>query len=180
MDVRPATPADRSAIRAVHKAAFGRAHEADIAEALREAGDERISLVASEGDVLVGHVVLSEGRLGDAPVLCLGPIGVVPDRRHSGIGAALMRAALAEAAGSDAGLVVLVGHPAYYPRFGFERARLLGLESEWDVDEPWMALRLPRYDPALRGLVLFPAAFGRRRSSWATRVFSAWRGRARV
>jgi putative acetyltransferase len=160
MDIRPATGDDRPAIRAVHEAAFGRSLEADIAEALRDTGDERITLVACDAGAIVGHVVLSAGRLGDAPVLCLGPIGVLPDRQRDGVGAALMRAAIAEAAGTDAGLVVLVGHPSYYPRFGFERAGPLGLESKWDLDEPWMALRLPHYDPALRGLVQFPAAFG--------------------
>jgi len=160
MDIRHATGDDRSAIRAVHEAAFGRSLEADIAEELREAGDERVSLVACDADAIVGHIVLSAGRLGDAPVLCLGPIGVVPDRQREGIGAALMRAAIAEAAGSGAGLIVLVGHPLYYPHFGFERAGPLGLASKWDLDEPWMALRLPLYDPELRGLVQFPAAFG--------------------
>ena len=55
---------------------------------------------------------------------------------------------------------IVVGHPAYYPRFGFEPARALGLECTWDLDEPWMALRLPRYDPGLRGLVSYPPAFG--------------------
>ena len=116
--------------------------------------------MASEGEVIVGHIVLSEGRLDDAPVLCLGPIGVLPAHQGNGAGSALMRAALAAAAGTDAGLVVLVGHPGYYPRFGFEPARALGLECKWAMDEPWMALRLPRYDPARRGLVSYPPAFG--------------------
>ena len=70
-----------------------------------------------------------------------------------------MQAALAEAAGSDAGLVVLLGHPSYYPRFGFEPAQPLGLECQWTAGPAWMALRLPRYDASLRGSVRFPAAF---------------------
>ena len=160
MEIRPATDDDQPAIRAVHDAAFEGTLEGDIAAALRASGEERISLVASDGEVIVGHIVLSEGRLGDAPVLCLGPIGVLPARQGGGTGSALMRAALAEAAESDAGLVVLVGHPGYYPRFGFEPARPLGLECKWGFDEPWMALRLPRYDPGQRGLVSFPPAFG--------------------
>jgi len=160
MIVRTATEADRPAIAAVHEAAFGRPHEALIAEALHETGDERISMVAIERDAIVGHVVLSEGRVGDEPVLCLGPIGVLPECKLQGVGSALMRAAIAEAGGSGAGVVVLVGHPAYYPRFGFEPARPMGLEAPWDVDEPWMALRLPLYHPGLRGLVRFPEAFG--------------------
>ena len=158
--VRRATDADRAAIRAVHEAAFGRALEAGIAEALHDAGDERISLVATGDGEVVGHVVLSEGRAGEAPVLCLGPIGVVPDRQGSGAGAALMRAAVAEAGRTDAGLVVLVGHPDYYPRFGFEPAAPLGLRCKWTVGEAWMALRLPNHDPAVRGHVEFPTAFG--------------------
>ena len=100
--------------------------------------------------------MLSEGRLEGASVLCLGPIGVLPDRQRGGTGAALMRAAIAAATEADAGLVVLVGHPWYYPRFGFEPAASLGLECKWMADDPWMALRLPRYDPALRGRVEFP------------------------
>ena len=160
MEVRPATEDDQPAIRALHDAAFEGTLEGDIAAALRASGEERISLVAADGGAVVGHVVLSAGRLGDAEVLCLGPIGVLPAHQGRGTGSTLMRAALAEAAESSAGLVVLVGHPGYYPRFGFEPARRLGLECKWDLDEPWMALRLPRYDPALRGLVSFPAAFG--------------------
>jgi len=160
VEVRPATEDDQPAIRMVHDAAFEQPLEGAIAAALRASGEERISLVASDGDAVIGHVVLSAGGVGDAEVLCLGPIGVLPEHQGRGVGSRLMRAALEEAAGSSAGLVVLVGHPRYYPRFGFEPARALGLECKWDLDEPWMALRLPRYDPARRGLVHFPAAFG--------------------
>jgi putative acetyltransferase len=159
MRVRAATDEDRAGIRAVHEAAFAGPLEAGIAEALHDGGDERISLVAAEAGLILGHVVLSVGRVGDSSVLCLGPMGVAPRSQRRGIGTALIRRALAEAAAAQAGLVVLVGHPEYYPRFGFERARPLGLECEWDLDEPWMALRLPAYDPAVRGLVRFPPAF---------------------
>jgi putative acetyltransferase len=159
MNLRLAADDDQAAIRSVHEAAFGRALEADIAAALHDAGDERISMVATDGEDVVGHVVLSAGSLGNAIVLCLGPIGVVPGRQRSGVGTALMQASLAAAANSDAGLVVLLGHPSYYPRFGFEPAQPLGLQCRWTDGPAWMALRLPRYDPGLRGLVRFPAAF---------------------
>ncbi|MGI8691950.1 MAG: GNAT family N-acetyltransferase [Geodermatophilaceae bacterium] len=160
MIIRPATEDDRAPIRAVHEAAFGRALEADIEYGLHVSGDERISLVAADGDGVVGHVVLSVGSIDDDMlVLCLGPIAVRPDRQRAGAGAALMHAALAEAADTDAGLVVLLGHPSYYPRFGFEPAQPLGVECQWTDGPAWMALRLPRYDPSLRGFVRFPAAF---------------------
>ena len=70
-----------------------------------------------------------------------------------------MQAALSAAAESDAHVVVLLGHPSYYPRFGFEPAQPLGLESRWTSGPAWMALRLPGYDPSLRGMVQFPPAF---------------------
>lgn len=70
-----------------------------------------------------------------------------------------MKAALAEAAASDAGLVVFLGHPSYYPRFGFEPADALGLQSRRDAGAAWMAPRLPRRDVAMRGTVRFPVAF---------------------
>ena len=98
-------------------------------QALNDAGDERVSLVATANGVVVGHVVLSAGSLEDTLVLCLGPIGVRPDRQRGAIDTALMKGALAKAAASDAGLVVLLGHPSYYPRFGFEPAEALGLQE---------------------------------------------------
>ena len=157
--IRPAAEDDRAAIRAVHESAFETSLEAAIAEALHDSGDERISLVALVAGAVVGHVVLSAGLVEDTVVLCLGPIGVRPEMQRAGVGTALMQAAIAAASEADAGLVVLLGHPWYYPRFGFEPAYPLGLECKWTDEAPWMALRLPRYDPRLRGFVRFPAAF---------------------
>ena len=86
MEVRPATEDDQPAIRAVHDAAFEGTLEGDIAAALRASGEARVSLVAADDDAIVGHVVLSAGRLGDAEVLCLGPIGVLPGHQGRGTG----------------------------------------------------------------------------------------------
>lgn len=159
MIIRTADEGDRAAIRTVHERAFGRALEADIEAAVHDAGEDRVSLVAVEDDAVIGHVVLSAGSVDDRLVLCLGPVGVQPDRQRTGVGAALVRAAIAAAARTEAGLVVLLGHPEYYPRFGFEPAAPLGLTNQWADGAPWMALRLPGHDPALRGFVRFPAAF---------------------
>ena len=71
-----------------------------------------------------------------------------------------MLAALEHARTTAFALVVVVGHPGYYPRFGFERASALGLDYPGDVpDEAWMALRLPAYEPAARGLVAYAPPF---------------------
>ena len=160
---------DDEGVRAVNDAAFGRDDESRIVDEVRlEPWFERsMSLVAIEDGAVVGHVLLSrctvEGLDGPvAPtVLAIGPVAVVPDRQRRGIGSALMRRAIEEATRRRSGAVVLLGHPAYYPRFGFASARSIGLDppADWS-DEAWMALRLPDWTPELRGVVRFPRAFG--------------------
>jgi predicted N-acetyltransferase YhbS len=105
--------------------------------------------------------MFSRAALGSGHVvLVLAPVGVVPERQGAGIGSALVREVLARAGETGYGLVVLLGHPSYYPRFGFEPAGGLGIESPYDVPpEAWMALRLPGYEPAMRGRVTYAEAF---------------------
>ena len=107
-----------------------------------------------------GHVLLSEVSLESRPVLQLGPLSVHPDRQRQGIGSALTEAALAEAERQSEPLVLLVGHPAYYRRFGFEQARKLGIEPPIAVaDEAWLVKRLAAYEPHHRGRVTWPPAW---------------------
>ena len=99
----------------------------------------------------------------DAPVgevLTLGPIAVTPDRQGEGIGGALIRATVSVATAGGWPVIVLLGHADYYPRFGFEPARPLGLQppQPWS-DEHWLALRLPAWTPGPRVTVRFPSAF---------------------
>ena len=127
-----------------------------------------LSIVAVEerSGLLVGHVVTSRAMLhGEAglvrPILGLGPISVAPERQGQGIGGTLIRATIARASASAWPVIVLLGHADYYPRFGFEPARDLGIEPPrpWS-DEHWMALRLPAWTPDLRGTMRYPSAFG--------------------
>jgi putative acetyltransferase len=165
--IRPEAPGDEAAIRAVHGAAFGGPTEGRIVDELRasDAWVPAYSLVAEDDGTIVGHVVMARAvveRL-DAPparVLVLGPIGVLPERQREGIGAALMRRAIGAAVARAEALIVLLGHATYYPRFGFEPARRLGLEppAPWP-DLAWMALRLPPWTPELRGAVRLPPAY---------------------
>jgi putative acetyltransferase len=168
--LRPERLADIPAIRDVHAAAFGQQDEGAIVDRLRGAAgwDPALSIVAVDAaDRLVGHVVLSpcrvEGGGGHlvATVLGLGPISVAPDSQRRGVGTALMAAALEAAERWRAPAVVLLGHPTYYPRFGFEPARSIGLipPAPWP-DAAWLACRLAAWAPALRGTVHYPDAFG--------------------
>ena len=115
---------------------------------------------------VVGHVMVSQTDLvdpdGDSrPILMLSPLGVAPAAQGVGIGSRLTRAALAVADERAEPLMVVPGHPGYYPRFGFERASTLGfiVPSPSFPDEAFMVKRLPGYTPDLAGRIVYTAAF---------------------
>jgi putative acetyltransferase len=162
--VRPERAEDYDAVRRVHRGAFGPdAAEADLVEALRASGEHvaDLCLVALAGDEVVGHLCFSRARLGSGDdVLALAPLAVLPDWQRRGVGSRLIEEGLRRAAETDLPLVVVLGHPEYYPRFGFERAETYGVTAPWDVPaDAWMVLRLPAYRPDARGPVTYPAAF---------------------
>lgn len=166
--IRSEAPGEAGAVRAVNDAAFGKTKNSAIIDAIRDT-DRWItegSLVAvAEDGAIVGHALLSEGDLdleGGATIRIwmLGPVAVVPTRQRQGIGGALVRAAASLAMDHGQPLVCLLGHASYYPRFGFESARAIGISAPrpWP-DENWMALRLPAWTSRLRGVARFPPAF---------------------
>jgi putative acetyltransferase len=120
-----------------------------------------LSLVADENGEIVGHIILSYVSLDDGRrLLELGPISVRPDRQEEGIGGALIRTALDIADERGEPLVLVLGHPSYYPRFGFRRASAIGIIPPDGIpDEAWMAITLSAYRPEWRGQVVFPPAF---------------------
>ena len=145
MIVRRERPADHDAVRRLHVAAFTRdpvtgeirpadaVPEARLVDELREDAGflPHLSLVAVDGDDVVGHVIATRGWLEPygTPVLGLGPVGVQPDRQRSGVGTVLVHALLAVAEAAGERLVALLGDPAYYRRFGFVPSTELGVES---------------------------------------------------
>ena len=90
----------------------------------------------------------------------LSPLSVAPTAQGRGIGSALTRKALRRADEQGEPFVLVLGHSAYYPRFGFEPATPLGIEAPADYGPSWMLARLSAYNPSVRGRVVFPPAFG--------------------
>lgn len=163
--VRAEAPSDARAIRRVIVAAFKGQLEADLVDTLRRHGKVSASLVATLGHAVVGHVLLSDVALhgpGLSPRgVGVAPLAVRPVLQRRGIGAALMRAAIAGAREAGYGFVVLLGDPGYYRRFGFRTAATLGLACEYEAPaEAFMALELaPGALAGAGGLVRYEAEF---------------------
>jgi putative acetyltransferase len=155
--IRDARPEDGDAIVAVTAAAFEGDEKA--IRIVREV-DPEVSLVCDEGGRVVGHVMLSRMRMDEHRPLQLSPLSVAPERQGRGVGGALVRAALARADALGEPFVVLLGHPGYYPRFGFEPAAPLGILAPGDFGDAWMLAKLSGWSPQIRGRVEFPPAFG--------------------
>src|SRR6478735_1441522 len=121
--VRPETSADHDAIRHVNRLAFGQGDEARLVDALRDGGSVRVSLVAEAEGQVVGHVLFSDLPIltdgGTVPALSLAPMAVLPECQRRGIGSALVREGLAVCRGAGHRIVVVLGHPDFYHRFGF-------------------------------------------------------------
>jgi putative acetyltransferase len=162
-EIRAERAGDEDAIRRVHLDAFGGDFEARLVDLLRARGRAVTSLVAVEDGTLAGHIVFSpvtiDGR-DTCRALGLAPIGVLRRFQRRGIGSRLIREGLNQCSGTGHELVVLVGAPAYYTRFGFQRAKQFGLDNEYGVDEEFMALELRAGAlEGIRGLVRYAREF---------------------
>ena len=165
MRVRSETDADRAAIRAVNEAAFESSLEADIVDALRSKRIELVSLVAERDGGVLGHILFSPVSLdkhGELKLMALGPMAVVPRHQREGIGSRLVREGLIRCRQLGVQAVVVVGHPQYYPRFGFTAASRYGVRCEYDVpDDVFMLLELARGAlSGVSGLVTYDQVFG--------------------
>ncbi|MGW5098219.1 GNAT family N-acetyltransferase [Streptomyces nodosus] len=162
---RAETSADMPAIRDINLAAFPTPVEADLVDSLRAdstAWIEGLSLIAAdETGRPVGHALLTRCHIDTTPALCLAPCAVRPEQQRTGAGTAAIRAALDAARSLGERHVVVLGHPAYYPRFGFTPATDHGIGLTIDVpDDALMALSLDAGHPLPSGTVHYAAAFG--------------------
>jgi putative acetyltransferase len=161
---RPETADDVGAIREVNLAAFPTAEEADLVEALRssDAWIEGLSIVTegAEGSV-VAHALLTRCHVDGAAALALAPCAVLPRVQRSGAGSAAIRAGLEAARAMGENLVLVLGHAAYYPRFGFTAASEFGIRPSFAVpDDAMMALALDPDAETPRGTIAYPPPFG--------------------
>jgi putative acetyltransferase len=153
--IREEKPEDIAGIRGVISAAFGRPAEADIVDALRQRAQPFVSLVAEHEGEVVGHILFTPVTLaggGDLKMAALAPMAVAPKYQVRGVGAALVLTGFEHLRLLGMSAVVVIGHPSYYPRFGFSQADAFGLKSEYNVpDDVFMACEL---DPgALAGVI---------------------------
>lgn len=167
MLIRPERPSDRDAVWQLNKAAFERADEADLVDRLRDRAADYLALVAIDDDTIVGHIAFSRVTLDpprpDLSAAGLAPMAVAPGRQRKGTGAALVLEGLAECRRRGVHAVFVLGHPDYYPRFGFEPAAPLGIDNEYGAPPEAFMVQLllagcldgiagtARYDPALAG-----------------------------
>ncbi len=144
--IRPETEADHDAVRRLHTAAFPTPAEATLVDNLRLQASPLVSLVAEQAGQLVGHILFSPvtlTRQDDLALMGLAPMAVVPEQQNTGIGSALVEAGLEACRDKGICAVVVLGHPSYYPRFGFAPASGYDIDSDYDVpDEIFMALEL--------------------------------------
>ncbi len=165
MLIRAEQEKDRAAVHAVNVSAFETPSEANLVDALREQAEPVVSLVAEDNGAIVGHIMFSPVSLSGHPglkMMGLAPMAVAPEHQRQGIGSALVRAGLEQCRQLGFIAVVVLGHPEYYPRFGFSPSTRFGIGSEYEVpEEVFMATELqPAALSGKAGTVKYHAAFG--------------------
>ena len=171
--LRAEQPVDLDGVRRVVEAAFGQPDEARIVDQLRADGDLAMNHLADRKGEIIAHVAFSPAQVIDdagepreipGGLLALAPMAVLPEYQRQKIGGGLLQSALMRLEREGVGAIVVLGHPEYYPKFGFTPASALGLRGPFDAPDEAFLLRvlrddLPRdafhgmlrYAPALQG-----------------------------
>jgi putative acetyltransferase len=162
--IRAEAEQDRLAVHALNTSAFGGPDEAELVDSLRIQAQPVVSLVAEENTAVVGHIMFTPVSLPNHPELIMGlaPMAVMPTRQRCGIGSALVRAGLKQCKQLGAVAAVVLGHPRFYPKFGFSPAADFGVRCEYEVpQDAFMAIELlPGALRSASGTVKYHAAFG--------------------
>jgi len=164
MLIREENERDWPKVFTVNQAAFPTAAEANLVNTLRARCSPIISLVAEESEKIIGHLMVSPVQLSGHPYLFLmglAPMAVLAGHQRKGVGSALITSGLEKCRGLGVGAVVLLGHVAYYPRFGFVPAIRYGISCEYAVhEESFMVLELRSgYLAGKHGMIHYHDAF---------------------
>lgn len=162
--IRPEKPEDYNYVNEVNKQAFGQEDEACLVERIRKSPNyiKELSLIAVKNNKIVGHILFSIIRIntkkGPIPVLSLAPMAVLPEFQKQGIGSLLVRKGLEKSKRLGYKTVILIGHPDYYPRFGFTGAKGKGLKAPFPVpDEAFLVYELvPGSLDGINGTIEYP------------------------
>ena len=144
--IRFEKPEDITFIHSVNEQAFGRVSEAKLVDTLRQACADHLSLVADDNGSIVGHImftpVLVTEEKQELQGMGLAPMAVLPSKQRQGIGAQLVDTGLQILKEKGCPFVIVLGHPEYYPRFGFQAASGCNIRTQWDgvPDEAFMIL----------------------------------------
>ncbi|MBZ9612910.1 GNAT family N-acetyltransferase [Rheinheimera maricola] len=162
--VRAESAADFDAIAHITRTAFNNEAEVTLISALRQQSNNCIALVAEQHNKVIGHILFSPATLSGAPncqIMALAPMAVSQILQHQGVGSALVRSGLEQCKQRGIAAVVVLGHPAYYARFGFLPASKFGISCPWQVpDEAFMLLELQQHSlRGEKGQVLYHPAF---------------------
>lgn len=163
--IREEVGPDAVAVYRVNLAAFDRPEEAGLVDALRRRGAFICSLVAELDGAIVGHILFTPATIetdgGAIVVAALGPLAVSPEYQKQGIGGRLVQAGLNRCREAGYRIVIVLGHPAYYPRFGFQPARPLGIrwEHEAPVEAFMVAELVPGALEGVRGIARYQPEF---------------------
>jgi len=167
IQIREERESDYNEIKKINDLAFGQKNEGKMVEALRKTSDynSKLSLVAETKDNIVGHILFYPIKIKNEKqeftVLSLAPMAVHPNHQNKGIGVKLVERGIEIARESNYNAVIVVGHPKYYPRFGFKPASNWGIKLPFEVpDEAFLALELK--ENALKnfnGLVDYPKEY---------------------
>jgi len=152
LSIRNTTDTDLDDVLHIHREAFGQDEEADLVNALFNDDSARPfhSLLAIDDDKAVGHILFTRVQIGGnedtLSAMILAPMAVLPGAQGKGVGGKLIRAGLQQLQESAVDLVLVLGHPAYYPRFGFKPAGALGFEAPYPIpaehSAAWMVMEL--------------------------------------
>jgi putative acetyltransferase len=155
LKIRHSAESDRTAIDGIHTSAFGQQQGQEIVELVNDLLDDDtakplLSLVAETDGKLVGHILFTVAQLQPkdqaVSIRILAPLAVLSDFQGQGVGAVLIKEGLKELAESGVGLVFVLGHPGYYPKFGFQTAGLLGFQAPYPIPsehaDAWMVQEL--------------------------------------